>query len=118
VPASGPKELVLVLTFGTYDTEAVSHENFCAGCPDWDKVGPTFTGYYHIFEAMKLWLLNTGHQIIATPGQLLSVETIAATMCCAVPKDRVARDCTVCCGCARHDTNSLCGPDHRARCQL
>ncbi len=32
------------------------------------------------FEAMKLRLLNAGHQIIATPGELLSVDTISGTM--------------------------------------
>jgi mannitol 2-dehydrogenase len=67
----------------------VTHENFrqwviedrfCAGRPDWDKVGATFTDDVHTFEAMKLRLLNAGHQIIATPGELLSVETISGTM--------------------------------------
>jgi mannitol 2-dehydrogenase len=61
VPASGPKELVLVLTFGTYDTEAVSHENFCAGCPDWDKVGPTFTGYSYYTTVG--WFRGPGHDL-------------------------------------------------------
>jgi len=89
VPATGPKELELVRTFGLDDAAPVTHENFrqwviedafCAGRPDWDKVGATFTDDVHTFEAMKLRLLNAGHQIIATPGDLLSVETIAGTM--------------------------------------
>jgi mannitol 2-dehydrogenase len=89
VPATGPNELALVRTFGIEDAAPVTHENFrqwviedkfCAGRPDWDKVGATFTQDVHTFEAMKLRQLNAGHQIIATPGELLSVETIAGTM--------------------------------------
>lgn len=89
VPATGPTELALVREFGIDDTVPVTHENFrqwviedkfCAGRPDWDKVGATFTDNVHAFEAQKLRLLNAGHQIIATPGKLLSVETIAGTM--------------------------------------
>ncbi|MGB3245035.1 MAG: mannitol dehydrogenase family protein [Sulfitobacter sp.] len=89
VPATGPTELELARTFGIEDAAPVTHENFrqwviedkfCAGRPDWNKVGATFTDDVHAFEAMKLRLLNAGHQIIATPGELLSVETIAGTM--------------------------------------
>jgi mannitol 2-dehydrogenase len=89
VPATGPDELELVKTFGFTDAVPVTHENFrqwviedkfCAGRPDLDKVGATLTNDVHAFEAMKLRLLNAGHQIIATPGELLSVETIAGTM--------------------------------------
>ncbi|WP_223422742.1 mannitol dehydrogenase family protein [Tateyamaria pelophila] len=89
VPATGPTELALVRTFGIEDNAPVTHENFrqwviedkfCAGRPDWNKVGATFTDDVHTYEAMKLRMLNAGHQIIATPGELLSVETIAGTM--------------------------------------
>jgi len=89
VPATGPKELELVQTFGIKDAVPVTHENFrqwviedkfCAGRPDWDKAGATFTNDVYSFEAMKLRLLNAGHQIIASPGELLSVDTIAGTM--------------------------------------
>lgn len=89
VPATGARELELVGSFGIEDAAPVTHENFrqwviedafCAGRPDWDKVGATFTDDVHTFEAMKLRLLNAGHQIIATPGELLSVDTIAGTM--------------------------------------
>ncbi|MEY8119462.1 MULTISPECIES: mannitol dehydrogenase family protein [unclassified Falsihalocynthiibacter] len=89
VPATGPAELALVKEFGVDDGAPVTHENFrqwviedkfCAGRPDWDKAGATFTPDVHAFEAMKLRLLNAGHQIVATPGELLSVDTIAATM--------------------------------------
>lgn len=89
VPATGPSELSLVREFGIEDQAPVTHENFrqwviedkfCAGRPDWDKVGATFTDDVHTFEAMKLRILNAGHQIIATPGELMSVETISGTM--------------------------------------
>lgn len=89
VPATGPAELALVQTFGIEDAAPVTHENFrqwviedkfCAGRPAWEKVGATMTDDVHAFEAMKLRLLNAGHQIIATPGELLSVTTIAGTM--------------------------------------
>lgn len=89
VPATGPAELALVRDFGIEDNVPVTHENFrqwvtedkfCAGRPDWDKVGATFTDDVHSYEAQKLRLLNAGHQIIATPGELLSIETIAGTM--------------------------------------
>jgi mannitol 2-dehydrogenase len=89
VPATGPSELTLARDFGIEDAAPVTHENFrqwvieddfCAGRPDWDKIGATFTRDVHPFEAMKLRLLNAGHQIIATAGELMSVDTIAATM--------------------------------------
>jgi len=89
VPATGPTELALAETIGIDDQVPVTHENFrqwviedkfCAGRPDWDKVGATFTDDVHPYESMKLRQLNAGHQIIATPGELLSVATIAGTM--------------------------------------
>jgi len=89
VPATGAAELALVRDFGILDLAPVTHENFrqwviednfCAGRPDWDKAGATFTNDVHAYEAMKLRQLNAGHQIIATPGELLSVDTIAGTM--------------------------------------
>lgn len=89
VPATGPAERSLVRTFGIDDAIPVTHENFrqwvieddfCAGRPDWDKVGATFTDDVDAFETMKLRMLNAGHQIIANPGELLSVDTIAGCM--------------------------------------
>ncbi len=100
VPATGPAELSLVQEFGIQDAAPVTHEdfrqwviedNFCAGRPDWDKVGATFTDDVHAFETMKLRLLNAGHQIIATAGKLLSVETIAGTMAHPLIHDLFAR---------------------------
>jgi mannitol 2-dehydrogenase len=67
----------------------VTHENFrqwviedafCAGRPDWDKVGATFTDDVHAYEAMKIRILNAGHQVLANAGELLGVDTIAGCM--------------------------------------
>jgi mannitol 2-dehydrogenase len=89
VPATGPRELALAREFGIDDAAPVTHENFrqwvieddfCAGRPDWNKVGATFSNNVHAYEAMKLRILNGGHQVIADPGEILSVETIAACM--------------------------------------
>ncbi|MEQ3711104.1 MAG: mannitol dehydrogenase family protein [Tateyamaria sp.] len=89
VPATGSKELELVQSFGIQDAAPVTHENFrqwviednfCAGRPDWDKAGATFTDNVHGFEAVKLRLLNGGHQLIADAGEVLSVEFIADCM--------------------------------------
>jgi mannitol 2-dehydrogenase len=89
VPATGPKELALVKTFGIDDAAPVTHENFrqwvieddfCAGRPDWDKAGATFTDDVHPFEVMKIRVLNGGHQAISNPGEVLGVETISGCM--------------------------------------
>jgi mannitol 2-dehydrogenase len=89
VPATGPKELELAKSFGIADLAPVTHENFrqwviednfCAGRPDWDKVGATFTDDVHAYEAMKIRILNGGHQLIANAGEVLSVELISDTM--------------------------------------
>ncbi len=104
VPATGPKELELVRSLGIDDASPVTHEtfrqwviedDFCAGRPDWDKVGATFTDDVHDFEAMKIRVLNGGHQIIANAGEILSIETIAG--CMANPQirglfDKIARN--------------------------
>jgi len=89
VPATGPKELALVRDFGIEDAVPVTHENFrqwvieddfCAGRPDWDRVGATFSDRVHNYETMKIRILNAGHQVIANPGEILSVETISGCM--------------------------------------
>ncbi len=89
VPATGPAELELVRSLGIDDAAPVTHENFrqwviedrfCAGRPDWDKVGATFTDDVHDFEAMKIRLLNGGHQILANAGEILGIETISDAM--------------------------------------
>lgn len=89
VPATGPKELELVKTFGIADAAPVTHENyrqwvieddFCAGRPNWDKAGATLTDEVHAFEAMKIRLLNGSHQLIANAGEILSVAFISDCM--------------------------------------
>ncbi len=89
VPATGAKELALAHQMGIADAAPVTHENFrqwvieddfCAGRPDWDKVGATFTPDVHAYEAMKIRMLNGGHQLIADAGDILGVDTIADCM--------------------------------------
>ena len=89
VPATGPKEIELVQSFSIDDAAPVTHENFrqwvmeddfCAGRPDWSKEGATFTDNVHDYEAMKIRILNGGHQVVADPGEILSVTTIADCM--------------------------------------
>ncbi len=93
VPSTGQKELELVKLLGINDEVPVTHEtfrqwviedDFCAGRPDWEKVGATLTDNVHDFEAMKIRILNGGHQVIAGVGELLSLSTIAD--CMANPK--------------------------------
>jgi mannitol 2-dehydrogenase len=89
VPATGPAELDLVREIGITDAAPVTHENFrqwviedtfCAGRPEWDRVGATFTDDVHSYEMMKIRILNAGHQVLANAGELLSVPTIADCM--------------------------------------
>jgi mannitol 2-dehydrogenase len=89
VPATGPAELALVQGMGIGDAAPVTHENyrqwvieddFCAGRPDWDKVGAIFTADVHAYEMMKIRVLNAGHQVLANAGELLSVATIDGCM--------------------------------------
>ncbi len=89
VPATGPRELELVESLGIEDAAPVTHENFrqwviednfCAGRPDWDKAGATFTNNVHAFEAMKIRILNGGHQLIADAGEILSIDFISDCM--------------------------------------
>jgi hypothetical protein len=51
----------------------VIEDAFCAGRPDWDRVGATFTSDVHAYEMMKIRILNAGHQVLANAGELLSV---------------------------------------------
>jgi len=89
VPATGSKELELVKSLGIEDAAPVTHENFrqwvledefCAGRPDWDKVGAIFSDDVHAYEAMKIRILNGGHQLISSAGEILSVEHISGCM--------------------------------------
>ena len=89
VPATGPKEIALALSLGVEDAVPVTHENFrqwviednfCAGRPDWDKVGATFSDRVKDYEKMKIRILNAGHQVIVNSAEILGIETISATM--------------------------------------
>ncbi|MTH96068.1 mannitol dehydrogenase family protein [Roseibium sp. RKSG952] len=89
VPATGPKEIALAEQIGIADQVPVTHENFrqwvieddfCAGRPEWDKAGATFTDHVHDYERMKIRLLNAGHQLLANSAEVLSVPTISAAM--------------------------------------
>ncbi|QUJ78062.1 mannitol dehydrogenase family protein [Sulfitobacter albidus] len=89
VPATGPQELALVQRLGIDDAAPVTHENFrqwviedsfCAGRPPWEAVGATLTDDVHAFEAMKIRMLNAGHQVLANAGELLGIETISGCM--------------------------------------
>ena len=89
VPATGPNELALAQGFGIDDAVPVTHErfrqwvmedDFCAGRPDWDKAGATFSDNVHGYEAQKIRILNAGHQVLANVAELLHIETIAESL--------------------------------------
>ena len=89
VPATGPKELVLAAEFGINDKAPVTHENFrqwvledsfCAGRPNWEEVGVTFSDNLHGYEAQKIRILNGGHQVVANVAEVMHIETIAEAM--------------------------------------
>lgn len=89
VPATGPAELAMVHAFGIDDAVPVTHENFrqwviedafCAGRPDWEKAGATFSDNVHGYEAQKIRILNAGHQVIAAVGEVMGLTTISETM--------------------------------------
>lgn len=86
VPATGDSELARARTMGVSDSAPVTHEqfrqwviedDFCAGRPQWEKVGATFTDRVHDYELMKIRILNGGHQIVSAFGEILGLETIA-----------------------------------------
>ena len=76
-PATGPERARAgARELGIDDAVPVTHESFrqwvieddfCAGRPEWDRVGATFSDRVHDYEAMKIRILNAGHQIVATP---------------------------------------------------
>lgn len=89
VPATGPTEIAHAVSLGVSDAAPVTHENFrqwviedafCAGRPPWQDVGATMTDDVHAFEAMKIRMLNAGHQVIANVAQNLSIPTIDAAI--------------------------------------
>ena len=100
VPATGPRERELVRTLGVDDAVPVTHENFrqwvieddfCAGRPEWDRVGAEFSDCVHQHESRKIRILNGGHQIVANIGELMGLDTIAQTMETPVIRDLFTR---------------------------
>ncbi len=88
-PSIGADEIDRISDFGIKDVAPVMHEpfrfwvsedNFCASRPPWEKSGMILTQDVHTYEAMKLRLLNGGHQLLANAGELLGLETIADCM--------------------------------------
>ncbi len=88
-PVTGPSEKALMQRFGIQDAAPVTHEafrqwviedDFCAGRPDWDRVGATFSEDVHAHETMKIRILNAGHQVLANVGEILGIDTISGCL--------------------------------------
>lgn len=89
VPATTEQVVLQCRTLGVDDRVPVTHENFrqwvieddfCAGRPPLEEVGVTLTQDVHSYEAMKLRILNGGHQLLANVGEILNVPTISDCM--------------------------------------
>ncbi len=89
VPATGAQEIATAQALGVDDAAPVTHENFrqwviedrfYAGRPPWEDVGATITDDVHVYEAMKIRVLNAGHQVLANVGEILGAPTISACM--------------------------------------
>ncbi|MEL7514451.1 MAG: mannitol dehydrogenase family protein [Pseudomonadota bacterium] len=89
VPATGAQEIAAARALGIDDAAPVTHENFrqwviedrfCTGRPPWEDVGATITDDVHAYEALKIRVLNAGHQVLANVGEILGVPTISACM--------------------------------------
>lgn len=89
VPATTEQVLSQCHALGVDDRAPVSHENFrqwvveddfCAGRPTLEQAGVTLTRDVHSYEAMKLRILNGGHQLLANVGEILNIPTISDCM--------------------------------------
>ncbi|WP_282154162.1 mannitol dehydrogenase family protein [Ruegeria atlantica] len=89
VPATTEQVVLQCRTLGVDDRAPVTHENFrqwviednfCAERPPLEQVGVTLTQNVHSYEAMKLRILNGGHQLLANVGEILNVPTISDCM--------------------------------------
>jgi mannitol 2-dehydrogenase len=89
VPATGDAERTLARSLGVQDSAPVTHEDFrqwviedtfCAGRPDFEAAGALFSNAVHAHEAMKLRVLNAGHQLLANAGEVLALPMIADCM--------------------------------------
>lgn len=54
----------------------VLEDEFCAGRPDFEKVGVTVTKDVVPFETMKIRILNGGHAAMAYPSAMLNIEYV------------------------------------------
>lgn len=88
-PATGPNERALAARFGLADPVPVTCEpfrqwvledTFPAGRPALEKVGVTFTDDVHVYETMKIRILNGGHAIIAYPSALMDITLVHEAM--------------------------------------
>lgn len=89
-PATSERERDLVLgKFGVNDMapvfcepfrQWVLEDRFADGRPEFDAAGVTLTKDVHVYEAMKLRILNGGHAIIAYPGGLSGIEFVHDAM--------------------------------------
>ncbi len=89
VPATTDQVVSQCRALGIDDQAPVTHENFrqwvieddfCAGRPPLEDVGVTVTKNVHMYEAMKLRILNGGHQLLANVGEVLNIPTISDCM--------------------------------------
>ncbi len=89
VPVTGARELELARSHGVDDKLPVTHEafrqwviqdDFCCGRPDLARAGVTFSESVGAYMSMKMKVLNGGHLIIATIGEILSLGTISRCM--------------------------------------
>ena len=89
-PATGPRERAMAAEFGLGADPVpvtcepfrqwVLEDKFPSGRPALEKVGVTFTDDVHVFETMKIRILNGGHAIIAYPGGLKGIEYVHEDM--------------------------------------
>jgi len=89
-PATGPRERDMAAAFGLAADPVpvtcepfrqwVLEDNFPTGRPALEKVGVTFTPHVHVYEAMKIRILNGGHATIAYPGGLMDIEYVHEAM--------------------------------------
>jgi len=103
-PATGPRERALAASMGLNDPVPVTCEHFRqwvledhfpTGRPALEKVGVTFTNDVHVYEAMKIRILNGGHAIIAYPSALMDLTLVHEAMAnplIAAFLERVERD--------------------------
>jgi mannitol 2-dehydrogenase len=89
LPTTPPKVLAHARALELEDTAPVTHENFRQwviedtfydGRPPFQPAGLTITDHVHSNKAMKLQILNGGHQFLANAGEILGVPTITDCM--------------------------------------